>query len=422
MALVVDQQPQAYTPVYNQSPWVIRETDTSGTIGDWRMVVRVAAGRAVPFDIIGTFNIRFRENTERRVVFDPSEVLQGLISYDFEPMETDGPWQLAPNSILWYVVGFTSQKLISSVWVDQNTIQSDMKCVWNGSIPTYFFPTYDDDFFVSEQNEPPKPLTEYTPNITPIGSDDSYWVHFLSANEQAPLQFEITKYPLPDLQGTPLTSDPVQANPFGVSFTGLPSIDGNQFTRPSTRVGIGPRDLGVITSPISFIGVQSYRIRFTSTTTGASTILDYTFNVKDCSKYPPTRIHWLNRLGGFDSWTFGMKSNTEEKVDRKHFYQQKNVLSGGSYGYGTMSRGTTDYFIGTSEEITLNTDLLTDADLVHLRGLISSPVVFYESGNNNYASVNVVDKSWKQKRGQQDGTFNLELRIKPSMDDMRQRG
>ena len=275
---------------------------------------------------------------------------------------------------------------------------------------------------MSEQNEPPKQLTQYTPNLTPIGSDDSYWVHFLSANEQSPFQFEITKYPLPDLQGAPLPADTPRGNQFGLSFTGFPSVGGDQFTRPSTRVGIGPRDLGVIASPISFTGVQSYRIRFTSTTTGASTVLDYTFNIKDCSKYPPTRLHWLNTLGGFDSWTFGMKSSREEKMDRKQFYQQKNVLSGGSYGYGQMSRGTTDYFVGITTEVTLNTDLLTDADLLHLRGLISSPVVFYESGNNNYASVNVVDKSWKQKRGQQDGTFNLELRIKPSMDNMRQRG
>jgi hypothetical protein len=89
-----------------------------------------------------------------------------------------------------------------------------------------------------------------------------------------------------------------------------------------------------------------------------------------------------------------------------------------------MSRGTTDYHIGLSEEITLNTDLLTDAELEHLRGLVSSPVVFREvaGGNGNYSSVNVVTKSWQQKRGTQDGTFNLEIKIKPSMDSMRQRG
>jgi hypothetical protein len=422
MAIVIDQQPQKYTPVFNQSPWVVRETDTSGTLNDWRMLCRVISLTNGTVEV-ARFAIRFRENTERRVVFDPSEVLQGLISHDFEPMISTGPWMLAPKSLHWYVMNFQSQKLVAGVWVTQNQFTPASKCVWNAAIDAYVFPSYNQAGVVSSQNAPPKPLTEYTPNLAPIGSNDSYWVQFLSADEQAPLQCEITKYPLPDLQGTPLPADPVQVNPFGLAFTGFPSVGGNEFTRPSVRVGIGPRDLAAIASPISFVGVQSYRIRFTSTTSGPSTVLDFTFNINNCSKYTPTRLHWLNRLGGFDSWTFKMKSKTEEKNDRKNFYSQKNTLSGGVYGYDRMSRGTTDYHIGLSSEITLNSDLLTDAELEHLRHLVSSPVVFIDGGSAyDYLSVNVVDKSWTQKRGQQDGTFNLEIRIKPSMDGMRQRG
>lgn len=421
MALVFDQQPQTYTPVFNQSPWVVRETDTSGTLNDWRMLCRVISLTNGTVEV-ARFAIRFRDNTERRVVFDPSEVLQGLISHDFAPMVTTGPWMLAPNSLHWYAINFQSQKYINGKWVTQNQFTPARRCVWNAAIGVYDFAAYDDDEYTSEQNEPPKPLTQYIPNLAPIASNGSYWVQFLSAQAQAPLKFEITKYPLPNLQGSPLPADPVQFNSFSLAFTGLPSIGGNEFTRPSVRVGIGPRDLANIASPISFAGVQSYRIRFTSTTSGPSTVLDFTFNVTDCSKYPPTRLHWLNTLGGPDSWTFGMKSKTEEKIDRKQFYSQKNVLTGGAYGYDTMSRGTTDYHIGLMEELTLNTDLLTDADLEHLRQLISSPVVLIESGSNSYVSVNVVDRSWMQKRGTQDGTFNLEIKVKPSMDSMRQRG
>lgn len=421
MALVFDQQPPKYTPVFNQSPWVVRETDTSGTLNDWRMLCRVISLTNGTVEV-ARFAIRFRDNTERRVVFDPSEVLQGLISHDFEPMVTTGPWMLAPNSLHWYVVNFQSQKLVSGVWVTQNQFTPARKCVWNAALDAVVFPSYTENSLTSQQDAPPKPLTEYIPNLAPIASNDSYWVQFLSADEQAPLQFEITKYPLPNLQGVALPADPAQANSFGLAFTGLPSIGGDEFTRPSVRVGIGPRDLAAIASPISFVGVQSYRIRFTSTTSGPSTALDFSFNINNCSKYPPIRLHWLNKFGGFDSWTFGMKSREEEKIDRRQFYSQKNLLTGGAYGYNTMSRGTTDYHIGLMSEGTLNTDLLTDAELQHLRQLVSSPVVFIETGANSYISVNVVDRSWTQKRGTQDGTFNLEIKVKYSMDSMRQRG
>ncbi len=415
MALVFDQQPNTYTPLYNQSPWVVRETDTSGSLNDWRMLCRVISLTNGTVEV-ARFNIRFRDNTQRRIVFDASEVLKGLVSYDHGPMTSAGPWLLAPNSIHWYAVNFQSQKYIGGKWVTQNEYTPASKCVWNAAIDTYAFTSYNPNGYVSYQNGQSKPLTAFTPNLLKIGTDESYWAHFLSGQEQAPISATITKYPLPNLQGTPLPADPVQANPFGLSFTGFPSIGGDEYSRPRVRVGVGPRDLAAIASPISFAGVQSYKVVFKSTTTGANTDVTWSFNVDNCHKYAPTRLHWLNRLGGFDAWTFDMKSYDEDSVDRRQYKQQKNVLTGGTYGYDTMSRGTTDYHVKVETTRTISSDNLTDAELEHLRGLISSPVVFAQN-NQGYLSVNVNGKSWRQKRGVQDGVFNLELEIQGSMDN-----
>jgi hypothetical protein len=114
-----------------------------------------------------------------------------------------------------------------------------------------------------------------------------------------------------------------------------------------------------------------------------------------------------------------MKSYDEDSVDRRQFKQQKNVLTGGAYGYDIMSRGTTDYHIKVETTKTIATDNLTDAELEHLRGLIISPVVFIESGSS-YVAVNVNTKSWRQKRGVQDGVFNLEMEIQGSLDNFMQ--
>jgi hypothetical protein len=418
MALVFDQQPNTYTPLYNQSPWVVRETDTSGSLNDWRMLCRVISLTNGTVEV-ARFNIRFRDNTQRRVVFDASEVLKGFVSYDHSAMTSAGPWLLAPNSIHWYVVNFQSQKYIGGVWVTQNEFTPPSKCVWNAALGTLAFANYNPNSFVSLQNGLSKPLTAFTPTLYKIGTDESYWAHFLSGQAQAPISATITKYPLPDLQGTPLAADPVQSNPFGLSFTGLPSIAGDEYSRPRVRIGIGPRDLAAIASPISFVGVQSYKVVFKSTTTGASTDVTWSFNVSDCHKYAPTRLHWLNRSGGFDAWTFDMKSYDEDDIDRRQYKQQKNVLTGGAYGYDIMSRGTTDYHIKVETTKTIATDNLTDAELEHLRGLIISPVVFIESGNS-YVAVNINSKSWRQKRGVQDGVFNLEMEIQGSLDNFMQ--
>lgn len=418
MALVFDQQPPTYSPLYNQSPWVVRETDTSGSLNDWRMLCRVISLTNGTVEV-ARFNIRFRDNTQRRIVFDASEVLKGFVSYDHGPMTTAGPWLLAPNSIHWYVVNFQSQKYIGGVWVTQNEFTPTSKCVWNAALGTLAFANYNPNSFVSYQNGLSKPLTAFTPTLYKIGTDESYWAHFLSGQAQAPISATITKYPLPDLQGTPLPADPVQANPFGLAFTGLPSVGGDEYSRPRVRVGVGPRDLAAIASPISFTGVQSYKVVFKSTTSGPDTDVTWSFNVSDCHKYAPTRLHWLNRSGGFDAWTFDMKSYDEDDIDRRQYKQQKNVLTGGAYGYDIMSRGTTDYHIKVETTKTIATDNLTDAELEHLRGLIISPVVFIESGSS-YVAVNVNTKSWRQKRGVQDGVFNLELEIQGSLDNFTQ--
>jgi hypothetical protein len=320
--------------------------------------------------------------------------LQGFISYDHGvlPGPSVVPWRLAPNSIHWYGVNFISQKYEGGKWVNKNQFTPASKAVFNGALPVYSFIDYDQNDYASRQNIIPVPLTSFIPNLTKIGSDESYWVHFLSADAQAPASFRLFRYTEPDLQGTPIGSVDFN-NTYGNSFTGNPSMGGDQFTRPRVRVGIGPRDITNLTIA-SMVGVKSYLIIFRSQSGNPAEELSMSFNISDCNKYPPTRLHWLNEAGGFDAWTFGMKSHTEEDVDRKQFYSQKNTLTGGSYGYDTMSRGTTDYHIGLSEDITLNTDLLTDAELEHLRGLVSSPVVFREvaGGNGNYSSVNVVTK------------------------------
>lgn len=426
MALSFPQIPDNYVPVYNQSPYIVKENDGSGSLNDWRLQCQVRS-LMLGGSEIGRFNLRFRLNDsgDKVAVFDPSEILKGLISYDHSemPLNDTSPWQLCPNSIHWYEVYFESQKLIGGVWVAQNNFTIRKKCVFNAALDVYTFAIYSQFAYVTSQGQYPRPLTNVVNNsVFPqkIGSNESYWVHFLSKDQQAPIGATVTTYPLPDLQGTAIDTLPF-VNVFGASFTGFPLIGGNEYTRPRVRIGIGTKDLKRISPAVSFTGVQSYSVEFVSAPSPFSFPITFVFNISDCNKYATTRVHWLNTQGGFDAWTFGMKSYEEEMSDRKQFMKQKNVLTDTSYGYDISSRGTTDYHVGLSSEITLNTDLLQDYELTFLRGLISSPVVFIESGSQ-FKAVNVITKSWRQKRGVQDGTFNLELKIKPSLEGVRQRG
>ena len=408
MAIIIEQEPQAYTPAFNQSPWVIRETDVSGALGDWRMNITVIS-ETLQGQVIANHIMRFRQAADgsRRVVYDPSEIVQSFLSFDHSPLSSDGPWKIAPNSIHFYRLGISTQQYVNGRWVNNKSVQSNVRGMFNGVVNYYAFPSYNQFALVSVNGQVPRPLTAYTPTIRDIGSNESLFVHFIQGQELALKEFGITKYPLPNLQGTPLPADPTQVNPFQV-FTGFPSIDGDQYSRRRVRVGIGTRDLKNIGSPMSFTGVQSYRIRFVMVT---GQTVDFNFNVTDCAKYTPTRLHWLNPFGGFDAYTFKMKSREEDAVKRSSFRKQVNELSGGSYGYTKADHAMTDYHTTRQTEIILNSDLLTDSEHnVMMRDLTSSPVIFIEDANG-FTAINGKDTKFTTKRGVQDGTFHIEVKM-----------
>jgi hypothetical protein len=417
--LIFDQEPSEYTPAYNQSPWVVRESDTSGTLNDWRMQVEVFNGNTPVSTLAATFILRFRANSNRRIVFDPSRVMQGFMSYDHTiQTPTYAPWGLCENSIQWYSITWKSQKYEAGKWVTKSQFNKGRKCLFNGVLPTLSFIDYNQNDYICVQGAAPKALTGYNPTIRDIGSAESQWVHFLSKDEQAPLSMTLTKYPLPNLQGTPLPADPTWINTFGFTFTGFPTVDGNEFTRHRVRAGIGTRDFSLMASPPSFVGVQSYKVEFLST--GSATPLTFAFNITNCSKYEPIRLHWLNPYGGFDAYTFKLKSQLEESIKRETFVQQQNKLStAGAYGYTYDSRGRTEYYTRLDTSIGVSSDNLTDAEWNWLHGLITSPVAFMEQGSE-FVAITIEDKKWQLKRGVQDGVFQLELEFKTALADYTQ--
>jgi hypothetical protein len=344
--------------------------------------------------------------------------MQGFMSYDHTAQTPNyAPWGLCENSIQWYSITFKSQKYEGGIWVTKNQFTKPRKCLFNGVSPTIAFLTYNQSDYLCVQNAAPKALTGYNPTIRDIGSLESQWVHFLAKDEQAPISLQLTKYPLPDLQGTPLTLDPLQVNPFAF-FTAFPSVEGNEFTRHRVRAGIGTRDFSLMNSPPSFVGVQSYKVEFLST--GSATPLTFAFNISDCSKYTPIRLHWLNAYGGFDAYTFKLKSQLEESIKRETFVQQHNKLSAsGAYGYTYDSRGRTEYYTRLDTSITVNSDNLTDAEWNWLHGLVTSPVAFMEQGAE-FVAITIDDKKWQLKRGVQDGVFQLEVEFKTALADYTQ--
>ena len=98
----------------------------------------------------------------------------------------------------------------------------------------------------------------------------------------------------------------------------------------------------------------------------------------DCNRYTPFRFAWLNRLGGFDEYTFRLKSTktiTAERQEYKKYLSHYNSTSD-DFGYtkGDRGRGVYDMSIITAH--TVISTWQTPSEHQWLEELFTSPAVY----------------------------------------------
>ena len=148
----------------------------------------------------------------------------------------------------------------------------------------------------------------------------------------------------------------------------------------------------------------------------------FTFYVdQKCSKYEPIRLHWLNRLGGFDSFNFNLKSMEETDIKRSSYLQEHHRFTGTEWKYDSMSRGTTDYHVMTQDKLTVNTPFLTEAESVWMNDFATSPVI-YQEVNNQLIAMSGKPKMIAKQTSLNDKLMQYTFELDYSLNDMRQRG
>jgi hypothetical protein len=176
----------------------------------------------------------------------------------------------------------------------------------------------------------------------------------------------------------------------------------------------------VITSSVSYYTVQLTN----AANVVASEIL--TFNVEEPCRYGQKRIHFANRLGGFDAYNFTARSQQRREVERKGYkYDKYPVTSGGIVRrYQDQSQVTT--FVKTQDTLTVRSQPLTTAENEWLKQLVESPEIYLEitdaTGAQNYLAYEKVNATtWTEKETSIDKIFILELELKLSQSNFRQR-
>jgi hypothetical protein len=155
----------------------------------------------------------------------------------------------------------------------------------------------------------------------------------------------------------------------------------------STRAGKYAQD--VILND-GHILTNTYKVQLLGVTNNVLATKTFSLNT-ECSQYPTVRLHWLNKLGGFDSFNFNKNQINAMEIERKQFKAPLPI------GYSKQDRLKTNYNTTINDRISINSDWISEQESELLEELATSPVIYLERTPTDFVAVNITNTSYEIK-------------------------
>lgn len=291
--------------------------------------------------------------------------------------------------------------------------QSAIKYGWNAARQYDDFSNYSDEYILSLSSPNNKLLsvyeTAYSSNLIgkkPIYSNEYETLDLITATftfaTQSALYAEYFYY---DSAGSLLGNEAIRfatpsnilrfqiptgtANILAQGGSGSQFLNNGQLSYYSIRAGVGNGITSLPAFPIS--DLFFYEIK------------------ENCRPYEVIRLAFLNKLGGYDYWSFNLVSRYTREVQRKEI----NRALSPNYSIGDRGR---DIIFGSGvESWQINSDFLTDDDAVFIRELVETTSAYLLDGINLIPIV-ITDKNWQLKTGLLDGYVQYTLSFEKAND------
>jgi hypothetical protein len=149
-------------------------------------------------------------------------------------------------------------------------------------------------------------------------------------------------------------------------------------------------------------------------TLGAATTRVLRFRQVCNPKYRQYNLHFLNRLGGYDTMAFRLVNRRRSEFQRTSYRRNPYQLSNGQMTnidtYNKYNESTYNFAIQHSDYYNLTADWLDDQDYAWLAQLVASPIVYMEV-QGAYFPITIRNTNYQYKYQIADGLFNFDLEI-----------
>lgn len=132
------------------------------------------------------------------------------------------------------------------------------------------------------------------------------------------------------------------------------------------------------------------------------------------SKYQSYNLHFLNRVGGFDTMKFGLVNKRNSEYEKSYFRRNEWQLGGSQMSkvdsYNRYNESNINYNIQHKNNYHLISNWVSGQDYEWLAQLVSSPIVYMEV-QGAYFPVTIIDNNYNYKLEVSDKLFNFEIDV-----------
>lgn len=424
--IITKNQPAAFMPGYNRVEWCVFESDP-GTLAQpgYKYVFTLT--------ITGHGSKTYYVSPEPKQNFGIKDFSKYLRQFLIEmiPEPTDNEfinsfYQAPEECILEYELSVVPGWNVSGQFeVNPNEVdpvEVTGLYVWCGS--------FNEHPWIDQINQG-TPFDTWVMNVT-NGSDGK----FLTSYPNKDLEIDDLAW-LYFMTDTPSSIDRMVLKTYDVSDSLLNTIEVSNvipFAQPKEfllRLAAGPANLNMIpagqiisgTQPFIDSSVSYYTIQLEDNSNNVSSEL-VTITIKQPCRYQTYRIHFLNRLGGFDAYNFTFRSQPTRETKRKSYTKTDYNVDVNGLRYDHKDDGTVDYYVTTRDKIKLRSDYLTQAEHTWLNELVDSPTAFLEftklDGTRDFKPIQSKTGKWTEKITDIDKLFQLIIDIDLSLENIRQ--
>ena len=387
MAIIIQQEPGLFTSASNPVIYTFESDETAQA--NFSYIVELY----IDGSLHSTHQV-FPQSAEL-AKFNASEAVRSTLS---SPLITNFSLTTDYNMAISTIYIIVSEKYGTPPAIQLNA-QSNKSFVFNGALrhPEWINFSWK-DYNVSTDN----PLTPGVLFLTSwprarkafCGLNERMFLGFISNDTSFDVQFSLY-----DSIGTLIATDTVAP-----TFNNLTVVDCSpSIITTNTIITLG-----------DFLLAAYYHVEVRGTGVGIEDGSSETFIIyidNECHRYPTKRLHWLNKFGVWDSFTFTLVSTDSTKVSSTGYSRESGVWDGSNYIYPLYQGQATTYAKTAKDTLILNSDWINEEVQQWLvRELYESPNVYLEQGYE-FEPVNVVNSGYQFKQRRINGLIQEVVEI-----------